>query len=322
MITLRLGARGSELALFQARTVAALIADRGDARCDITVIRTSGDHLVDQPLWKVGGKRLFVKEIEDALLEGSIDLAVHSSKDLPADLPARLRIGAVLPREDPTDALVRRGGGSTEFEALTRWMAPGARIGTGSVRRIAQLRPLLPQASFEPIRGNIDTRLRKLDRGDYEVIVLASAGLRRLGLSDRISATIPVDICVPAPGQGIIAVEIRSEDERARTALAPINDANAAAALSAERALVEALGGGCQMPIGALCRPSEGTLDLLAVVASLDGTHVVRHRRRGLRQASAELGRHMADDLLRQGAAEILAEARAQGTSITDPHEP
>lgn len=322
MITLRLGARGSELALFQARTVAALIADRGDARCDITVIRTSGDHLVDQPLWEVGGKHLFVKEIEDALLEGSIDLAVHSSKDLPADLPARLRIGAVLPREDPTDALVRRGGGSTEFEALTRWMAPGARIGTGSVRRIAQLRPLLPQASFEPIRGNIDTRLRKLDRGDYEVIVLASAGLRRLGLSDRISATIPVDICVPAPGQGIIAVEIRSEDERARTALAPINDANAAAALSAERALVEALGGGCQMPIGALCRPSEGTLDLLAVVASLDGTHVVRQRRRGLRQAPAELGRHMADDLLRQGAAEILAEARAQGTSITDPHEP
>jgi hydroxymethylbilane synthase len=318
--TLRLGTRGSELALFQARAVAALMASRGAGRCDITVIHTSGDRLAEQPLSDVGGKRVFVREIEDALLAGTIDLAVHSSKDLPAELPDGLQIGAVLPREDPTDAVVRRGGGSVEFEALTRWLAPGTRIGTGSVRRIAQLRPILSQASFEPIRGNLDTRLRKLDRGDYDVIVLASAGLRRLGLRDRISVAIPVEICVPAPGQGIIAVEIRSDDDRMRKTLAAVDDAPAAAALSAERALVETLGGGCQMPIGALCRPSNGALDLLAVVASLDGAHVVRHRRRGLRQAPVELGRQVADELLRQGAAEILAQAQAGGASVPESH--
>ena len=322
MTTLRLGTRGSALALFQARTVAALIAERAGVPCDITIIRISGDQLADRPLAEVGGKRLFVKEIEDALLDGGVDLAVHSSKDLPAELPEGLLIGAVLPREDPTDALVRRGGGAVEFEAFMRGMVAGARIGTGSVRRIAQLRPVLPQALFEPIRGNIDTRLRKLDGGDYDVIVLASAGLRRLGLADRVSAAIPSEICVPAPGQGIIAVEIRADDARTRAAVIPVDDAHAAAALSAERALVEALGGGCQMPIGALCRLSDGTLDLLAVVASLDGTRVVRHRRRSLRQAPVELGRQVADDLLRQGAAEILAEARADGMSIADPHGP
>jgi hydroxymethylbilane synthase len=198
-------------------------------------------------------------------------------------------------------------------------------VGTGSVRRIAQLRPVLPQVRFEPIRGNVDTRLRKLDRGEYDVIVLASAGLRRLNLSDRVSATIPPDICVPAPGQGIIAIEIRSDDDGARGALASLDDANAKIALIAERALVTALGGGCQTPIGALCRTvheNDTEIELLAVVASLDGARLARCRQRGSRTTPHELGQRVADELLELGAGDILAEARAEGTSVADPHGP
>jgi hydroxymethylbilane synthase len=324
VIKLRLGTRGSPLALVQAREVAALLAERGVA-CELVIIRTSGDRLAEQSLADAGGKRLFVKEIEDALLAGMIDLAVHSSKDLPVELPKGLDIGAVLPREDPADVWIARDGGAVNFDVLVRQLPAGARIGTGSVRRIAQLRPVLPQARFEPIRGNVDTRLRKLDRGDYDVIVLASAGLRRLDLSDRITATIPTDICVPAPGQGIIAVEIRTEDTGARDALASMDDGNARAAFETERALVDALGGGCQMPIGGLCRAVDGKdarIELLAAVASLDGARLVRYRDRGPRDAPRELGRRTAEALLRQGAGEILAEAKAEGTSVPDPQGP
>ena len=310
MSTLRLGTRGSQLALFQAREVASRLARRGGFRCDISVIKTSGDQLADRPLSEAGGKRLFVKELEDALLAGTVDLAVHSSKDLPAALPAGLAIGAVLPREDPTDALVRPGEGSTDFAAAVTHLPPVARIGTGSVRRIAQLRRALAQARFEPIRGNIDTRLRKLDRGDYDCLVLASAGLRRLNLSHRISASVPPEVCVPAPGQGIIAVEIRASDAHARDALEPIDDPDARAALEAERALVVALGGGCQMPIGGFCRPDGDSLELTASVASLDGTELVRHQQRGSRRDAAALGRQVADELLRRGAARILSDAK------------
>lgn len=313
MSTLRLGTRGSQLALFQAREVAARLARRGGHRCDISVIKTGGDQLADRPLSDAGGKRLFVKELEDALLAGTVDLAVHSSKDLPAELPAGLAIGAVLPREDPTDALVRPGEGSTDFAAAVTHLPSGARIGTGSVRRIAQLRRALVQARFEPIRGNIDTRLRKLDRGDYDCLVLASAGLRRLNLSHRISASVPPEVCVPAPGQGIIAVEIRASDTHARDALEPIDDADARAALEAERALVVALGGGCQMPIGGFCRPDGDSLELTASVASLDGSELVRHQQRGSRRDAAALGRQVADELLRRGAVRILSDARASG---------
>lgn len=321
MTRLRLGTRGSQLALYQAHAVAALMAERAGAPCEIVVIRTSGDQMADRPLSEAGGKRLFVKEIEDALLDGSADLAVHSSKDLPAELPAGLEIGAVLPREDPADVLVRRGAGVSEFQALARQLGT-ARIGTGSVRRIAQLRRVLPEARFEPIRGNLDTRLRKLDRGDYDVIVLAAAGLRRLNLADRISAVIPMDVCVPAPGQGAIAIEIRADDARARAAVAAIDDPDSAVALRAERSLVAGLGGGCQLPIGGLCRLTHGVLDLMGIVASLDGTQLVRHRKLGPRHTAADLGRDLAEQLLRDGAAEILADARAEGSRIADPHGP
>lgn len=321
MSTFRLGTRGSPLALVQARAVASRVAERSPHRCELVIIRTSGDQLTDRPLSEAGGKRLFVKEIEDALLSGAVDLAVHSSKDLPAELPAGLEIGAVLPREDPADVLVHAGTGPEEFGGLLARLAPAARVGTGSVRRVAQLRGLLPQARFELIRGNIDTRLRKLDRGDYDVLVLASAGLRRLGLADRISATIPPEVCVPAPGQGIVAIEIRAGDAGVRGALEAVGDDDTAAAFEAERALVAALGGGCQMPIGALCLAA-GELDLLGLVASLDGSTVVRHRQRGPRGSASALGRQVAGALIDQGAGEILARARAEGTSIADRHGP
>ena len=208
MASLKLGTRGSQLALFQANTVAALLQSRAGVACDIVVIKTSGDRLAEAPLSEVGGKRLFVKEIEDALLDGRIDLAVHSSKDMPAVLPEGLALGAVLPREDARDAIVLPCAGPsgrrarprlTSTEVVRERLGPSPRIGTSSVRRTAQLMRLFPGARFDPIRGNLDTRLRKVDAGEYDALVLAAAGLIRLGHEDRISATLPPDACVPAP---------------------------------------------------------------------------------------------------------------------------
>ena len=215
---LRLGTRGSQLALWQANAVAARLQEATGRSCRIIVIKTSGDRLKDAPLSEVGGKRLFVKELEDALLRGEIDLAVHSSKDMPAVLPDGLTIGAVLPREDPLDAIVlpTKTVRTVEmsFNDVVRVLGDSPSIGTSSVRRIAQLTRLFPQARFTPIRGNLDTRLRKLDDGEYDAIVLAAAGLRRLGMTSRISARVPSSVCVPAPGQGIVAIEIREKDQR------------------------------------------------------------------------------------------------------------
>src|SRR6185503_19380082 len=246
---LRLGTRGSQLALWQANTVAERIAAAGGPRCRIVVIRTSGDQLHDAPLSVIGGKRLFVKEIEDALLRREIDLAVHSSKDMPVVLPPGLAIAGVLPREDPRDAVVlpvmadgsglMAGREEITIDDLVARLGRGPSIGTGSVRRVAQLTRLFPGARFVPIRGNLDTRLRKLDEGAHDALVLAAAGLRRLGFGHRISLALPAAACVPAPGQGIVAIEIREDDAGARNAVEPIGDPDAAAALAAERALVE-----------------------------------------------------------------------------------
>src|SRR5262245_14547159 len=233
MDRLRIGTRGSELALFQANAVADLLTRRTGAACDIVVIKTSGDRLADASLAQIGGKRLFVKEIEDALLAGEIDLAVHSSKDMPAVLPKGLQVGAVLRREDPHDAIVLPGKERTALSLHEVVSALGRhpRIGTSSVRRVAQLVRLFPDATFLPVRGNLGTRLRKLDAGEYSALVLAAAGLRRLGRDDRIATTVPVDVCVPAPGQGIIAVEIRGGDTRVQRAVQSFDDADAAVAL-------------------------------------------------------------------------------------------
>jgi len=318
--TLRLGSRGSQLALFQARLVAQRILDAGGPSSEIIIIKTSGDQLQDRPLSEIGGKRLFVKEIEDALLRSEIDIAVHSSKDMPAELPAGLAVAGVLPREDPADAIVLPAGKSPEkgsgafFSGSWQKKAPdpfSVRVGTGSVRRIAQLIRLLPGARFENIRGNLDTRLRKLDAGDYDALVLAAAGLRRLGFESRISMRLPLEDCIPAPGQGIIAIETRADDRSAAAAVARVNDADALSALEAERSLVMALGGGCQMPIGGvalLSGPSD--LELHAVVASLDGSRTIRYKKVGPRGDAAGLGRQVAEHLLRSGAEDILNEAR------------
>ena len=321
MHTLRIGTRGSQLALWQANTVAAAIAAAGGPRCDIVTIKTSGDRLQEAPLSEIGGKRLFVKEIEDALLHREIDLAVHSSKDMPAVLPEGLTIAAVLPREDPLDAVVLPAtsplpSALTTIEDLMAELGQTPNIGTSSVRRIAQLIRLLPNARFTPIRGNLDTRLRKLDGGEYDALVLAAAGLRRLGAAGRISMALPADACVPAPGQGIVAIEIRDGDDDVRRVVAGIDDPSAAAALTAERSLVAALGGGCQTPIGALAsRVDDGTLELIAAVVSLDGSRAVRGHARGLPHQAAALGQTVAAQLLEEGAGDILAEAAsiAQG---------
>jgi hydroxymethylbilane synthase len=342
---LRLGTRGSQLALWQANTVAARIAAAGGPPCRILVIKTSGDRLQDAPLSEIGGKRLFVKEIEDALLRREIDLAVHSSKDMPAVLPPGLAIAGVLPREEPFDAIVLpvrlkadttypvRLKADTTYDVTPADVASGfsrtvasiddlvahlgqsPSIGTGSVRRIAQLTRLFPGARFVPIRGNLDTRLRKLDEGAHDALVLAAAGLRRLGFGHRISLALPAAACVPAPGQGIVAIEIRDGDASVQDAVARISDPDAAAALAAERALVAALGGGCQTPVGALASAVDGDgLELVAAVVALDGSRAVRGQARGPRAHAAALGARVAAQLVRDGAGEILAEAaRAQG---------
>jgi len=318
---LRIGTRGSQLALWQANTVKRRIEEAGGPACRIVVIKTSGDRLQEAPLSEVGGKRLFVKEIEDALLRNEVDLAVHSSKDMPAVLPEALTIAAVLPREDPLDAVVLplgsirlRPPSIASIDDLVAALGRSPAIGTGSVRRIAQLTRLFPGARFTPIRGNLDTRLRKLDEGAHDALVLAAAGLRRLGFASRISLALPAAACVPAPGQGIVAIEVRDGDDDTRRAVVHIDDRAAGAALKAERAVVEALGGGCQTPIGALATPEDGdTLQLVAVVVALDGSRAVRGHARGPRERAAALGASVGAQLLADGAGDILADAhRAQ----------
>ena len=318
MSTLRLGTRGSQLALFQANAVAALLLREAQVPCEIVVIRTSGDRLAEAALSEIGGKRLFVKEIEDALLAGDVDLAVHSSKDMPAVLPDGLDIGAVLPREDPRDAVVlpSPSAASLSVEAIVRTLGREPRIGTSSVRRSAQLVRLFPGASFLPIRGNLDTRLRKLDAGGYDAIVLAAAGLRRLEQASRISGTLPVDACVPAPGQGTIAVEIRRADERVRRHVARIDDPDAARALRAERAVVTRLGGGCQMPIGAYAEISRESMTLTGVVISPDGARLARASATGLASNADAIGVDVAEQLLKDGAGDILEDVQRTQASV------
>ena len=306
----RIGTRGSRLALWQAKTVASRLEEHGTP-AEIVVIKTGGDRLQEAPLSEAGGKRLFVKEIEDALLAGDIDLAVHSAKDMSAVLPDGLTIAAVLPREDPRDALIlKKDTTVVNFEAALSHIGEMPTIATGSIRRIAQLSAVLPQARFAPIRGNVDTRLRKLDAGEYEALVLAAAGLKRLDLETRISAAIPVDVCIPAPGQGIVAVEIRDADHETRDVVASIGDNEAARSLAAERAVVTALGGGCQLPLGAIAVHDRDSLSVHAVVAWPDGRNAIRRTVKGATQQATALGEKLAAELVAAGAAEILSAVR------------
>jgi len=311
---LRLGTRGSQLALYQANTVSRLIAEAGGPPCELVIIKTSGDRLQERPLSEVGGKRLFVKEIEDALVRHEVDLAVHSSKDMPALLPEGLEIAGVLEREDPRDAVVLPSSKAMQahsLEQLVTALGQSPSIGTASVRRVALLTRIFPNAKFAAMRGNLDTRLRKLDEGAHDALVLAAAGLRRLGFASRISFTLPLSACVPAPGQGIIAIEVRTGDHRVKQAVEAITDHVAAQALDAERGVVDALGGGCQTPIGALATPlRDDQFELVAAVIALDGSRMMRTVVHGPRHEARALGVRAAKELLAQGAADILDEAR------------
>jgi hydroxymethylbilane synthase len=297
---IRIGTRGSPLALWQARTVAGLLERQGRT-VEIITIKTQGDRIQDRPLSETGGKNLFVKEIEDVLLEGHVDVAVHSAKDMSVVVPDGLGIAAVLPREDSRDALVLRAG-------LSHLPAEPA-IGTGSIRRITQLRVRLPRARFNPLRGNVDTRLRKLDSGEFDALVLACAGLKRLGHGDRISEAVPHDDCIPAPCQGIVAIETRAGD-LADPVWTAINDARARQAFDAERAVVSALGGGCQLPLGAIAVHDGGELAMQAIVAAPDGSAAVKRTARGPAHRPDELGRQLAADLEKGGALAILNSLR------------
>jgi hydroxymethylbilane synthase len=290
-----IGSRGSQLALWQANWIAARLAERGE-ETRIEIIKTTGDKITDVPLAKVGTKGLFTKEIEEALLDGRIDLAVHSLKDLPTEIPAGLTIAAIPEREDSRDALV-----GVTLKNLTA----GAKVGTSSLRRAAQLRVIRKDLRIESVRGNLDTRVRKLDEGQYEAIVLASAGLTRLGWAHRIAEILPPEVMCPAVGQGALAVETRVEGP-ARDVCAGLDHAMTRAAVTAERAVLASLGGGCQVPIGAHAQVSSGMVQLIGVVISPDGEHAVRKSDQGAVAEAENVGRRVGAALLAEGAREIL----------------
>lgn len=292
-----IGSRGSQLALWQANHIAACLKKLG-AETRLEIIKTTGDKIQDVPLSKVGGKGLFTKEIEEALLEGRIDLAVHSMKDMPTDVPQGLTISAIPKREEPRDAIV----GATLAE-----LKNGAKIGTSSLRRAAQLHALGRGFVIESLRGNVDTRLRKLDEGQYDAIVLASAGLRRLGWKDRIRQMVPVKVMCPAVGQGALAIETRDDGGDAHKLAKRLNHKPTSVAVTAERALLARLEGGCQVPIGAHAKIRDGAVHLRALVASPDGTQVIRGEHSG--KDPKRVGERLADTLLKAGAAEILKAA-------------
>ncbi|MCX6638608.1 MAG: hydroxymethylbilane synthase [Acidobacteria bacterium] len=291
-----IGSRGSQLALWQAGWVAERLAGGGH-ECRIEIIRTTGDKITDVPLAKVGTKGLFTKEIEEALAAGAIDLAVHSMKDLPAALPAGLALAAIPEREDPRDAMVGR---------RLAELAEGARVGTSSLRRTAQLLALRPDLVVEPLRGNLDTRLRKVAEGSYGAIVLAAAGLKRMGWSDRIAEVLPIETMCPAVGQGALAIETRDDAGPARAACAALDHAPTRIAVMAERAVLAGLGGGCQVPIGAHAVVRDGRIQLRAVVVSPDGAILIRRQGEGPAAQAERLGAQLARELAEAGGQEIL----------------
>jgi len=298
---LRIGTRGSLLARTQTGWVADLIREANPGlTVEIEIIQTTGDMRSDVPFASVGTKGMFVKEIEQALLERRIDLGVHSLKDMPSELPDGLELACVPVRESPFDALIGRTA------AALRDLPEGAAVGTSSTRRSAQLRHLRPDLRIEELRGNLDTRIRKLDEGQYDAIVLAAAGLNRLGWGGRITEILGPEMCVPAAGQGALALEIRDADDNARASLAPIHDSCSADAIAAERAFLAALGGGCSVPAGAFAEIDGSQITMVAIVAAPDGSRVVRGKSRGDRNEAAQLGAALAAQLLSEGANELL----------------
>jgi hydroxymethylbilane synthase len=310
-LRLKIGSRGSQLALWQANHIAVRLRERGH-EVEIQIIHTTGDKITDVSLAKVGAKGMFTKEIEEALAAGTVDLAVHSLKDLPTEISEQFEIAAVLAREDPHDALCSKNFGSIEE------LRKGARVGTSSLRREAQLKAIRPDLLVHPLRGNVDTRLRKLESGDYDAIILAVAGLRRLGRTELVRQIIPVEVMCPAAGQGALAIEIRAGDETVRDAISFLDDKASRIETTCERALLQEMGGGCQVPIGASATWRDGRVHLQAVVASPDGSRLLRESAAG--SDPGELGAAVGDSLLRRGGAKILEQV--YGSSAATPQQP
>jgi hydroxymethylbilane synthase len=314
MPRLRIGSRGSQLALWQANHISALLRARGH-EVEIEIIHTTGDKITDVPLAMVGtkgglSKGIFTKEIEAALAAGRVNLAVHSLKDLPTELPPGFEIAAITDRQDPRDAFCSRKYAKIED------LPHGARVGTSSLRRQAQLKAIRPDLDIHPLRGNVDTRLRKLEQGEYDAIILAAAGLKRLGKTELITQIIPAEIMCPAAGQGALGIEIREGDSATRQHLEFLNDPYARAATTCERALLNSLGGGCQVPIGAFAEMRDGRLHLDAIVADPDGSKLLRESRDGDINDPEALGNAVGDILLRRGGDEILDAAYGRGLAV------
>ena len=298
-----IGTRGSKLALWQAEWVHARLRElEPGLAVSLKRIKTTGDKILDTPLATIGGKGLFVKEIEEALLRGEIDLAVHSMKDVPTRLPAELEILAIPERDDPRDVLI------TLTKVPLERLAPGSRIGTSSLRRQAQLLHYRPDLSIQILRGNLDTRLRKLEAGEYDGIILAAAGIKRLGWSERVTEYLSPDVCLPAIGQGALALEGRADDGFVREVVARLDHQPTRTAVTAERALLERLEGGCQVPIAAHAAITNGAVTLTALIAGVDGRRLVRDSLQGPMDDAQRLGVRLAERLLAHGGDEILKE--------------
>ena len=306
---LRIATRKSSLALWQANHVRdALIARHPELDVELLTMTTQGDKILDTPLAKVGGKGLFVKELETGMLEGRADLAVHSMKDVPVEIPQGLCLAAVLPREDPRDVLISNTCSSIDE------LPQGARLGTSSLRRQSQLRARRPDLRILDLRGNVNTRLSKLDNGEYDAIMLAAAGVKRMGWEARITEFLPPEQFLPAIGQGAIGIEIRNDDARLHELVAELNDDQTAIRIAAERALNEALQGGCQVPIAGYSEISHGVILLRALVGRPDGTELVQGVISGKPEDAEELGRVLAEDLLSRGAKQILDEVYGEAS--------
>jgi hydroxymethylbilane synthase len=311
MARLRIGSRGSQLALWQAHHISHLLRAWGHT-VELEIIKTTGDKITDVALAKVGTKGMFTKEIEEALIENRVDLAVHSLKDLPTELARDFEIAAITTREDARDVFC-----SVKYENIEA-LPQRANVGTSSLRRQAQLKALRLDLQIHPLRGNVDTRLRKLELGDYDAIILAAAGLNRLGKRQWVRQVIPVEVMTPAAGQGALGIEIRNGDVATRTLLAFLDDAAARATTTCERALLKKLGGGCQVPIGAFAEMKSGRIRLHGLVAHPDGTKVLRETREG--DDPIRLGEEVGETLLGRGGDVILEEVYGEGFAL--PQQP
>jgi hydroxymethylbilane synthase len=301
MNLIRIATRKSALALWQAEHVASRLRDlHPELRVELVGMTTQGDRILDSPLSRIGGKGLFVKELEQGLLDGRADIAVHSMKDVPAEFPPGLHLPVVLEREDPRDAFV-----SNAWDGLEA-LPPGARLGTSSLRRECLVRARFPKLEVIPLRGNVNTRLAKLDAGDYEAILLASAGLMRLGLEDRITARLPVEQSLPAIGQGAIGIECRAGDERVEALIRPLDHRETHLRVAAERALNARLAGGCQVPLAGHARLAGGRLMLDGMLGLPDGTELLTARAEGPPEDADSIGEAVAESLLAQGGGRIL----------------